>query len=235
MPNVVRWVLAAVLVLLVLGPPLALYRFQYVHAKRFREVTPGRVYRSGQMTAAGFREIIERHHIKLVINFQHEEPDPFLADHWLGRGKVRESDLCRSLGVKYALITPDLLPPNNRLDMIPPAVDEFLKLLDDESNYPVLIHCKAGLHRTGRLTAIYRMEYEGWSRGEALRELRANGYGYTIASEADDYIVQFVQNYVPRAQRPKLPVAPPPRPVRAKPDAKPEADPSPAKSEGGGP
>src|SRR5205823_15023141 len=54
MPNVVRWVLAAVLVLLVLGPPLALYRFQYFHAKRFREVTPGRVYRSGQMTAAGF-------------------------------------------------------------------------------------------------------------------------------------------------------------------------------------
>src|SRR5262245_47823856 len=212
MLNVVRWVLAAVVVLLVFGPPLALYRYQYVHAKRFREVTPGRVYRSGQMTADGFREIIDRYKIKSVINLQHEEPDPFLANHWLGKGKVRESELCRDLGVKYFLLTPDILPPDNRLDMVPPAVDEFLKLTDDESNYPILLHCKAGLHRTGRLTAIYRMEYQGWSQGEALRELRANGYGYVNASEADEFIIQFVKNYTPRALRPKaLPVAPAPR------------------------
>ena len=43
---------------------------------------------------------------------------------------------------------PDVLPPDNRLDTIPPVVDEFLQILDDEANYPVLLHCKAGLHRT---------------------------------------------------------------------------------------
>jgi hypothetical protein len=129
-----------------------------------------------------------------------------------------ESKLCRELGVRYVLLTPDLLPPDNRLDMQPPAVTDFLKLLDDESNYPILLHCKAGLHRTGRLTAIYRMECQGWSAGEAMRELRANGYGYMAASEADEFIIQFVQNYVPRSRRPGvLPVAPPPRVVRVKP------------------
>jgi protein tyrosine phosphatase (PTP) superfamily phosphohydrolase (DUF442 family) len=216
MPNVLRWVLASFAVLIALGPPLAFFRYQYVHAKRFREVTPGRFYRCGQMTASGFREVIERHGIKLVINLQHEEPDPFLADRWLGSGKIRESDLCRELGVKYVLLAPDILPPNNRLDMLPEAVEEFVKLLDNEANYPVLLHCKAGLHRTGRLTAIYRMEFEGWSHGEALRELRANGYGYGIASEADDYIIQFVENYTPRALRQKqLAVAPAPRPVQS--------------------
>ena len=214
MPNWVRWVFAAVAVLLVLGPPVALYRAQYVHTKRFREVTPGRFYRSGQMTAAGFREVIDRYHIKAIVNLQHEEPDPFLADHWLGRGKIRESALCRELNVKYFLITPDLLPPDNQLDQIPAAVDDFLRILDDESNYPILIHCKAGLHRTGRLTAIYRMEYEGWSVGEALRELRACGYGLGVANEGDEFIIQFVENYVPRCRRPgAVPCAPPPRPV----------------------
>lgn len=218
MPNVVRWLLGGVVVLLVLGPPVALYRFEYIQAKRFREVTPGRFYRSGQMTTAGFREVVERFHIKTVINLQHENRDPLLVDHWLGKGKITESELCQELGVRYVLLTPDLLPPNNRLDMEPPAVAEFRKLLDDESNYPVLLHCKAGLHRTGRLTAIYRMEYQGWSAGEALRELRANGYGYTAASESDEFIIQFVQNYVPRSKRAKpLAVAPAPRAIRVRP------------------
>jgi protein-tyrosine phosphatase len=116
--------------------------------------------------------------------------------------------------VKYVLIKPDVLPPNNELDVIPPAVDEFLAVLDKESNYPILFHCKAGLHRTGKLTAIYRMEYLGWSPGAALRELRANGYGYMAASEADEFIIQFVQNYIPRSARPeRRPMAPPPRAV----------------------
>jgi tyrosine-protein phosphatase SIW14 len=217
MPNVVRWLLGGVVVVLVLGPPLALYRFEYIHAKRFREVTPGRFYRCGQMTADGLREIVARHGIRTVINLQHENRDPLLRDHWLGKGTITESELCRQLGVRYVLLTPDLLPPDNRPDTEPPVVAEFLELLDDESNYPILLHCKAGLHRTGRLTAIYRMEYQGWSAGEALRELRANGYGYLAASEADVFIIQFVQHYVPRSERPPvLPVAPAPRAVRVK-------------------
>jgi hypothetical protein len=218
MPNVVRWILAIAAVLLALGPPVALYRYEYVQAKRFREVTPGRFYRSGQMTVPGFREIIERFKIKTVINLQHEEPDPLLADRWLGGGKLPESELCQELGVRYVLLTPDILPPGNRLDSIPPVVDDFLKLLDDESNYPILLHCKAGLHRTGRLTAIYRMEYQGWTPGEALREARANGYGFIMASEADVYVIQFIENYVPRSQRLKTEasIAPPPRPAAMK-------------------
>ena len=198
------WVLGCVIAALVLGVPVALYRAQYVHAKRFREVEPGRLYRSGQMTAGGFRETIERYGIKTVVNLQHEEPDPLLPDAWLGKGKVRESDLCAQLGVNYRLLTPDVLLPGNQLDWEPPAVSEWRAILDDEANYPVLLHCKAGLHRTGRLTAIYRMEYRGWSPGEALRELRANGYGYVAASEGDEFVIQFVQNYKPRSSAQRL-------------------------------
>jgi protein tyrosine/serine phosphatase len=195
--QLIRYALGASAFAVALGPPVALYRAQYVHAKRFREVEPGRLYRSGQMTAAGFRETIDRYRIKTVVNLQHEEPDPLLPENWLGKGKVRESELCGQLGVRYVLLKPDVLPPGNTVDKEPPVVREWLDLLRDEANYPLLLHCKAGLHRTGRLTAIYRMEFHGWSPGEALRELRANGYGYVAASEADEFVIQFVQNYKP--------------------------------------
>jgi protein tyrosine/serine phosphatase len=190
--------LAAGVALLVAGPPIALFRAQYAHAKRFREVSPGRFYRSGQMTAAGFREMIDRHGIKTVINLQNEDPDPLLRERWFGKPYLPESELCKQLGVNYHLLEPDILPEPNSLDKRPPVLDAYLAILDDESAYPVLLHCKAGLHRTGRLTAIYRMEYEGWSVGEAMRELRANGYGFIMSSEEDNYVIQYIQNYKPR-------------------------------------
>ena len=207
MPAWVRWPLGVAIIVLIVGPPVALFRAKYATAKRFREVTPDRFYRSGQMTASGFRDAIDRYGIKTVINLQHENPDPHMPERWLGKPSVRESELCKELGVKYVLLTPDILPKPNDLTKPPPVVDEYLSILDDESNYPILLHCKAGLHRTGRLTAIYRMEYQGWSVGESLRELRANGYGFIASSEADEFVIQFIQNYKPRGDR----LAPPPR------------------------
>lgn len=195
-----RWFLGVFVVAVVFGPPVALYRAQYIHTKRFREVEPGRFYRSGQMTEAGFREIITRFGIKTVVNLQHEEPDPLLIDRWLGQPTIRESEMCQQLGVRYFLLTPDILPPGNTVDCEPPVVREWLQILDDEANYPLLVHCKAGLHRTGRLTAIYRMEYHGWSVAEAIRELRDNGYGFNAATDRDDFIIQFIQNYKPRGR-----------------------------------
>ncbi len=200
MPLWTRWGFAVAILVLIVAPPIVLYRAQYTNAKRFREVSPGRVYRSGQMTASGFRENIERYKIKTVINLQHENPDPALREQWLGKPVTTESELCKELGVRYVLLTPDILPEPNDVTKEPPAVTEFIKLLDDETVYPVLLHCKAGLHRTGRLTAIYRMEFENWDPGAALRELRANGYGFLNSSEADNFIVQFVQNYQPRSK-----------------------------------
>lgn len=201
MLTVIRWMLGILATLLALVPPLALYRYEYVQSKRFHVVTPGRFYRSGQMTVPGLRDVITKYGIKTIINLQHEEPDPLLAERWLGSGKIPESELCEQMGVRYVLLTPDVIPPGFPLDKPLPVVDDFCKLLDDEANYPILLHCKAGLHRTGRLTAIYRMEFEGWSPGEALREARANGYGFIMASEMDAFVIQFIENYVPRIKR----------------------------------
>ncbi len=47
-----------------------------------------------------------------------------------------------------------------------------------EQQGPVLLHCLHGADRTGTVTAMYRMLYQGWSKQQALDELVHGGYGY---------------------------------------------------------
>src|SRR5205823_5124257 len=136
------------------------------YAKRLRVVTPGAVYRSGQMTARGFADAVHRYGIKTVINLQNETPDPEVAPG------LAESELCKQLGVRYVFLLPDLIERYRaRRGERPETIDAFLRVMDDPDSYPVLLHCRAGLHRTGILAALYRMEYEGWPLDSALREL----------------------------------------------------------------
>ena len=176
------------------------FRADYTHAKRLRTVESGRFYRSGQLTEAGFREAVRDLGIRTIINVQDELPDPNVWHDHLDRGTVKESELCKRLGVRYVWLPPDLVDPPEVEKHRPIAIDQMLELLDDESVYPVLLHCKAGLHRTGVLTAIYRMEYQGWSRQAAFRELRAHGFGDWVSTTANPYIDQYVFRYRPRAE-----------------------------------
>jgi tyrosine-protein phosphatase SIW14 len=183
------------------------YRATWEHTKRLRAVDPGRFYRSGQMTADGFEETIKRLKIRTVLNVQDDFPDPLLIQGPLG-GRERESDLCRRLGVRYVALAPDLQARRTPGGPRPKVIDEFLRVMDREDTYPALIHCKAGLHRTGVLCAVWRMEYQGWTAGAAFRELRAHGFGDRACTIANDYVRQYVLEYRPRGQRDGLALRP---------------------------
>jgi len=195
MVTFVRWSLGLALVGLLTIPPFVYYRASYAHSKRLREVEPGKVYRSGQLTAEGFAEAFQRLGIRTLINAQDEYPDPSLPRSYFDKQKTKESELCEKMGVKYIHLPPDLIPRRLVPGKRPVTIDRFLAIMDDPANYPVLIHCKAGLHRTGCLAAVYRMEYQGWSPLQAMEDLRGNGFGDNDATSANDYIVQYVLGY----------------------------------------
>lgn len=46
-----------------------------------------------------------------------------------------------------------------------------------QASGPVLIHCKHGQNRTGLIAAMYRIVYQGWSRQQAIAEMRGGGFG----------------------------------------------------------
>ena len=61
-----------------------------------------------------------------------------------------------------------------------PTTDElaaFLKVVNDPEAQPVYVHCVGGKHRTGVMTAIYRMTSEGWTGARAFEEMKQYKFG----------------------------------------------------------
>ena len=51
-------------------------------------------------------------------------------------------------------------------------VARFLDIVNDPANQPVFVHCAGGRHRTGTMTALYRMTNEGWTPAQAYNEMK---------------------------------------------------------------
>jgi tyrosine-protein phosphatase SIW14 len=194
---------------LIIGPVVfALH--QQAQMRNFRVVREGVLYRSGQMTRAGLQRVFFDYGIKTVI---------CLRDGTQASDQAEEA-FCNSEEVSFVRI-----PPTFWGDMggAPPAeegVRKFREVLSDPANYPVLVHCLAGIHRSGIFTAIYRMEFEHWTNAEAMAEMRACGY-----VELDEHVdvLGYLESYRPSWRQPDdqpetatLPKAPPPRKHPAK-------------------
>lgn len=78
-----------------------------------------------------------------------------------------ERDWARELGLNYF---------NLPLKASQPATKEqteyFLQLVNDPANGPVYVHCKGGRHRTGAMTAVYRITRDGWTAEQAFAEMK---------------------------------------------------------------
>ena len=67
--------------------------------------------------------------------------------------------------------------------------------MSNPRNHPVLVHCFAGIHRSGAYCAVYRMEFEGWTNDRAIVEMRKLGYNQ-IDDEWD--VLEYLEKYQPR-------------------------------------
>jgi len=57
------------------------------------------------------------------------------------------------------------------------VIDQFIKLVSDPANQPVYVHCMGGRHRTGAMTAVYRMTHDGWTADQAFSEMKQFRFG----------------------------------------------------------
>ena len=82
-------------------------------------------------------------------------------------GRSDEQGLVERAGMKFYRIP---LTTSERPSQ--DAITEFLKLVNDPANFPVYVHCQGGRHRTGVMTAVYRMTKDGWTADRAYQEMK---------------------------------------------------------------
>ena len=68
MAVVARWHLGVVLAALLVAVPFVHFRAEYAHHKRLRVCAAAVLFRSGQMTAEGFRDAVARYGFRTIIN-----------------------------------------------------------------------------------------------------------------------------------------------------------------------
>src|SRR2546425_8612118 len=68
----------------------------------------------------------------------------------------------------------------------------FLKIVNDPANQPVYVHCVGGRHRTGVMTAVYRMNQDGWTADQAFREMKQYKFGADfLHPEFKDFVYSY--------------------------------------------
>ena len=104
---------------------------------------------------------------------------------------AREAGLVQATGMKFVRI-----PMSTHETPAPEAIGQFLKLVNDPANQPVYVHCQGGHHRTGVMTAVYRMTDDGWTADQAYGEMQQYGFGPAFLHAT---LKDFVYNYYSQA------------------------------------
>lgn len=127
------------------------------------------LYRSEQPDELGMAYLKELK-IQTIINLREKQKDPRIA------GEESFNFIHHPI-VTWKFDEEDIL-----------SVMQIIK----KSKGPILIHCKHGSDRTGGMVAAYRILFEGWTKDQALKELRQEQYGYHEFWFPD--IAQFIED-----------------------------------------
>jgi len=109
-------------------------------------------------------------------------------------GDKEEPAAAKQAGLNYIRIG-----MNTRVNPTPAQLAQFLAIVNDPAQQPVYVHCAGGHHRTGVMTAVFRMTQDRWTGTDAFAEMKKYGFG---ADWLHPEFKKFVLAYVPPAPAP---------------------------------
>ena len=85
---------------------------------------------------------------------------------------ANEQALTEAAGMTYVQI-----PMTTRTNPTAAQLEQFLGIVNDPARQPVYVHCVGGRHRTGVMTAVYRITHDGWTGERAFAEMKQYKFG----------------------------------------------------------
>jgi protein tyrosine/serine phosphatase len=119
----------------------------------------GTYYRGAQPEGHDYQDLAAAG-VKSVINLTSDDAD------------ANEKSMVEGAGMKYFQI-----PMTTHQPPTAAQLSAFLKIVNDPDRQPVYVHCVGGRHRTGVMTAVYRMADDGWTADRAFAEMKQYKYG----------------------------------------------------------
>lgn len=113
------------------------------HDGNLHAVEPGVFYRSAQLSADGFHQVIQDRHIKTVLNLR----GPNAGRDWYD-SEIQAVHADGVVHLDYALSAVHELTPTQ--------VSTVLEMVRTAQK-PILVHCNAGADRTGLVSALYQL------------------------------------------------------------------------------
>jgi len=130
----------------------SLFYTSRIHIDNFGRISET-YYRGAQPNERGFADLAKLG-VKTVIDLT-------------ANGRTDERTMVEQAGMNFYRIplTTSDRPPDA-------AIARFLKLVNDPAMQPVYVHCQGGRHRTGVMTAVYRMTHDNWTANQAYVEMK---------------------------------------------------------------
>ena len=154
----------------------------YRHHKRYKHLAvhdPQMVYRSAWLEPDVFRELIEEHQIRTVLNLC--EPDELGSDRCISQRQAVHGSGARLI---------EMPMPAATLDPADPEIAKFVAILANPENYPLLVHCQHGVTRTAKVLVMYDILFRGMTAEQSIAAMPLFGH--------DDYPVSvraFARNF----------------------------------------
>lgn len=172
----------AVISIVIIGAGKYVYDMHINH--NFETITDGKVYKSGVIPPNEIADYVKKYKIKSIIDLRFPGTGDDVNNPEIPEELLQEKEaIAKIKGVNYFNNGSGQVPEQKNLDL-------FFKIMDDPSNYPVLIHCYHGVGRAELFSAVYRIEYENMDRDEARTSTRmiTKWSSFDLGTPKGDYL-----------------------------------------------
>jgi protein tyrosine/serine phosphatase len=150
--------LAALYIILVAIAAIV-FLVRHFHIKNFHVIEPDVLYTSGQPRGMDYTRLLYRYHIASIINLRSQ------AEHRDRNWYNEEVTWVRNNGVKYIEL------PIEKVNYFPnkETQDQFLAIMADKNNLPILLHDGSGENRVAMLASVWLRKVRGCNVEDTVR------------------------------------------------------------------